>query len=256
MNFQGLIEIDIDIAGVTVTELSPMIHTPTEAVVYYHGYSSSRNDSLFYGRLLASMGYLVLVYEQKGHGHRSHELKLNFDAPDEKFWDVVISSITESPNLINYLVEKKGIHPQKIVFSGHSMGAMVAAGVFIKSPIGKLVCYNGSLDFRALNTYFCKNNHWDENKQAEVNQRIQYYSPADHISRLENRPILLVDGEDDRIVPCQFNVDVLQALRTYYKDKSLLQHLIIDHAGHALTLTALRVTGMFLERRNVENYGI
>lgn len=252
----GLIDMDIELNGVTATEITPLYEKPDRAIIYYHGLGSSRMQSLYQGRILAAMGHLVILYEQPGHGLREREIELHPDTPDLNFWEALIQTATESPNVIRYLVEQRGIHANRIAFAGHSMGAMAAAAIFVKTPVGKLICYNGCLRFRALAEAAAARGLVSDAQTQEILSKIRYYDPGEYLQKLENRPILLVDGQDDAVLPPETNREIADLIRPFYKDKSLLSHIVIGDAGHALTVLALEKTGLFLDRKGVQSYGI
>lgn len=253
---QGIMEYDVDINGVKCTYIQGVYEKSDQAIVYYHGYTKCLKDSLFRARLMASLGYNVLVYEQMGHGTRKEELKLDFKNPDMNFFKVVVSSITESPNVISFLAEKEKIHPNKIIFMGHSMGAMVAAGAFVKNPCGKLVAWNGCLNFEKLCDYYEQKYNLNPEDLAEVKSKIKYYSPFEFLSKLENRPILMVDGDSDESVPAKFNIETSKVLLPFYKDKTLFSHIVLENTMHGVTITHFEKMHQFLNRKSVLNYGI
>lgn len=245
-------EIDIKINGNPLTEITPIQRAKT-AIIYYHGFSSSKERSLFRARILASLGYYVLIPDACGHGLRADEMDIDFDKPDEKFWDVLIKTITESPDLINYLCEKKGFSPKNIVFAGHSMGAMAAAGVFIKSPMGSLCAFNGCLDYEKLAEYFNKIFTHNEEELARIKEKIRYYSPSEHLSKLENRNILMIDGDKDILVPARFNTYVTTSLAPFFKDKSMCNHLVLPRTTHEMTIKSLEIMSEWLKKLEGEN---
>lgn len=255
MSFNGYLEMDININGIDVTEITPMSYKPLGAIIYYHGYTSSRARSMFRCQILASMGYDVFVVEQLGHGSRKSEFNINAVSDAEALPKVLINTITESPSIVNYVAEKKGYNPNDIIFAGHSMGAMAAAGAFVKNPVGKLICYNGVLDYMAFADWIAREENISEEVYKPIKNELRYYSPAENLSRLENRPIILVDGALDEIVPPKFNIETASALKPFYKKKSLFKHIVLDDAKHQMTVKAMEFTEMFLESDGVKDYG-
>lgn len=245
-------EFEIKINGNPLTELTPIQRAKT-AIIYYHGFSSSKEKSLFRARILSSLGYYVLLPDASGHGLRADEFNPDYEKPDINFWDILVKTITESPDLINYLCEKKGFSPNDIVFCGHSMGAMAAAGAFVKIPFGKLVMFNGTLDYEALSEYFNKIFFNDDEALKKIKDTIRYYSPSEHLSKLENRDILMIDGDKDIIVPARFNEKVYNSLVPFYKDKSKLNHTILPRTTHEMTVKSMEIMDAWLKSREGNN---
>lgn len=255
MSFNGYLEMDIKINGIDVTEISPMSYKANGAIIYYHGYTSSRSESMFRARILASLGYEVFVVEQMGHGSRRFEYDITSANDLESMLKVLVQTITESPSIVNYVAEKKGYNPNDIIFAGHSMGAMASAGAFIKNPVGKLVCYNGVLDYLKFIDWVAIENNYTTDDVKKYRDEMRYYSPAENLSRLENRPILLVDGALDEVVPAKFNVETVSVLKPFYKEKKYIKHIVIDNSTHSMLVKALEFTDMFLNSEWILNYG-
>lgn len=255
MSFNGYLEMDVKVNGIDVTEISPMNYKPHGAIIYYHGYTSSRSSSLFRCRILASMGYEVFAVEQMGHGSRRFEYDINSANGLETMLKVLVQTITESPSIVNYVAEKKGYNPNDIIFAGYSEGAMASAGSFIKNPIGKLVCYNGVLDYLKFIDHVTVENGYDISFGQPYKDEMRYYSPAENLSRLENRPILLIDGALDDTVPSKFNVDTVSTLKPFYKEKKYIKHIVLEKSTHDMTVKALEFTEKFLNSEWILNYG-
>lgn len=255
MSFNGYLEMDVKVNDIDVTEISPMNYKPNGAIIYYHGYTNSRAESMFRCRVLASMGYEVFVVEQMGHGTRRFEYDINSANALETMLKVLVQTITESPSIVNYVAEKKGYNPNNIIFAGHSMGAMAAAGSFIKNPVGKLVCYNGVLDYLKFIDYIVLKYGHELDEAKPYKDEMRYYSPAESLKRLENRPILLIDGLLDDVVPCKFNVETVATLKPFYKEKKYLKHIVLEKSTHHMLVKALEFTEKFLNSEWILNYG-
>ncbi|MCI6610004.1 MAG: prolyl oligopeptidase family serine peptidase [Ezakiella sp.] len=240
-------EFEIKINGNPLTELVP-IEPAKVAIIFYHGFSSSKERTLFRARILCNLGYYVLLPEAIGHGLRRHEMEVDYSKPDRHFWDILIKTITESPDLINYLCKKRGFKPNQIVFAGHSMGAMAAAGVFVKSPMGKLAMFNGGLDYCALADYYNRIfTKYDDKTRQEIMDKIRYYSPKEFLSKLENRDMLLIDGDKDVMVPTKYNEAVIKSLAPFFKDKSRLIYTVLHRTTHEMTIKSFEIFHNWLQ---------
>lgn len=257
MEFLNVLEMDIKINGIDCTELSPIGKKPEHAIVFYHGFTSSREKAMFRGKIFASLGYYVLMVEQMGHGTRSDEFKIgDFSIkPDGGLFEIVIKSISESPSIINYICEKKGFNANNLVIAGHSMGSMVAAGIFVKNPFGSLLCFNGALDYNGLINRLNRGRLKNDEAALELKNTLRYYNPAEFLSKLENRPICIIDGDKDPVIPTEINKEVIHVLKPFYNNKNLLEYNVITNASHKMTTESIAIAVNFLESEDVKNYG-
>lgn len=180
-------------------------------VIFYHGWTSTKELQSLRGHILAAYGYDVLIPEAVHHGERGiidYE-----DNPDAylKFWQTIFQNLREAPQVIAYARTWHDDVP--LVVMGHSMGGFTALGVLTwNRDVQAAVAMNGS-------------GWWDESDRRfraglplkpmdflpDLRQEISRWDPYTHTENLEGRSVLaLTAGNDDTVHPMA---------QSYYMDK-------------------------------------
>ncbi len=105
-------------------------------VVVAHGFAGDRHTMRAISQSLARAGYLVLSLDLSGHGVNRNPL-----------WGDTDPLVRDLRTGVEYLQQKFGIDPSKIVVLGHSMGARAAFDYGLREgAAGGLVMMSGSAD--------------------------------------------------------------------------------------------------------------
>lgn len=185
-------------------------------VIFYHGWTSTKELQSLRGHILAAYGYDVLIPEALYHGERG---VIDYEENPRaylEFWQVIFQNLKEARQIIDYA---KQWHPEaRLAVMGHSMGGFTTLGVLTWYPEIRVgVAMNGSGWW----------NEADRRFRAEINLKSMDFLPAlqaeitrldpyTHTDRLFGRAILaLTAGNDDTVNPASeaFYMAKLQGLR-------------------------------------------
>ena len=124
-------------------------------VLYYHGWSSNKDNNIFIGKILAFHGYNVILPDAVHHGERGNLENYGIEELRQYFWKVILNTVKEYEILMDEAVNKLGISRQRIAVMGSSMGGFISGGIFAANKeIKCLINMNGACAWqKAVETY-------------------------------------------------------------------------------------------------------
>lgn len=238
MGFNNLLdnleENEINIAGIPCIEIVPP--EIKEDIIFYHGWSSRKENQVFRGQILACHGYRVILPDAPYHGQRN---RLDFNSGNGEellanyFFEILIRSILESESLIDYLGRNK-----PITVAGHSMGGFNAAGVFTaRADISKMININGSSAWLKTRDIWLDEIDFNQPIKDEViidniKYSLREYDPYFNLDKANNRPVLLLHGEEDSSVSLEAQEDYYQAAKEIYEDDERISLVTYENLNH------------------------
>ena len=152
-------------------------------ILFFHGNAgnvSHRIDSI---RIFRSLGYHTLIFDYRGYGQSEGK-------PSEE------GTYRDAEAARRYLVEQRGVAPEKIVLFGRSLGGPIAAWLAKEHAPGTLILES---TFTSLN---------------DMAARLYWFVPVRLLSRFKYNtlayakqarcPILVIHSPEDDIVPYRF----------------------------------------------------
>lgn len=215
-----------------IGEIPAIYYTPVDmeslgTVIHYHGWSSQKENHDLMASNLCAAGYTVLVPDGLHHGERG---SLDYEEEFEKILDVILQSIKEFPLLFDFL------KPEGLAITGHSMGSMIAAGLFHSFE---------SVDKAAVINGYC--NYKEGFKEAETTpEELLQYDPMLHLDKVGERKLLVLHGDADSSVSIDVQRDYVSRAKDFFKEGHLLYEEIPD-LNHYITLSMLERTIEFLK---------
>lgn len=157
---------------------------PWADLLFFHGNAGSLYDRLGNVEMLVESGFNVLIIDYRGYGKSGGR-------PSER----VLYSDGEAA--YRYLLEERGVAPERLVIFGRSLGAAVAIELASRKPCGALIAESaftstvamGKLHYGWLPETFLRG----------VTQRFDSLSRVGHL----RSPVLFVHGRVDAIVPVE-----------------------------------------------------
>ncbi len=173
-------------------------------VVFFHGNAGNRGDRVFKAEALAASGMGVLLVEYRGYGG-------NPGSPSEK-------GLYADARSALLALASRGIGPELMVFYGESIGSGVATQMAVEVSPAALVLEAPQASAAAV-------------------AAVHYPLPAigwllkdkyDNLSKMPHVdvPVMIVHGDDDRVVPMRQGVALLDAVSGVRKG------LFVPGAGH------------------------
>lgn len=232
-----------------VIELNENHMRPLPLVIYIHGFTSAKEDSLTFAYLLAKEGYRVVLPDSKHHGERIENISQ--EQREGLFWDIVIQNIKELDHLKTYFKDKNCILNNRVGVAGTSMGGITAASALTQYEwIKSVAVLMGSPKMTAYAKELIANHPGtaDLHSEKEVDrliEKLKTYDLSKNISKLAERPLLLWHAEDDDVVPVNHTKEFYEQIKDCYDIKNNLQLLIEAKQGHKISRYAILETVKF-----------
>lgn len=212
-------------------------------LVLYHGWGSSTKNMQFLASTFALWGFHVVTPEIIYHDSRGclpdHFKK---ETQEQYFWKTVLHSVDDALSLSRELGKS---YNGNVILIGSSMGGMISSGAFVQDSLFKgMVNINGSANWSACEQYFQSVGY-----QATAYEReIEELNPQRSLSNLNERPVFLLNGSGDVILPAHIQRTFYDGARVSYLDKTRLQFIEYQGVGHTVTLTMIEETVNWLKK--------
>jgi len=213
-------------------------------IIFYHGWSSSKENQRLRGFILASLGYQVVIPDAIYHGERNPLPSYNAENASKYFWKVIFNNMDEASIIMDKLVSNYNADANRIGVIGHSMGGFTAAGIFTHNPrIKALVVLNGSCYWENSNEFFRKNPRINEDqKDISIAEKISHLDPMKNIELLVNRPILILHGENDTSVSIESQKLFYDRVQPMYEEKDKIKFIAYPKLNHFVTTNMMEET--------------
>lgn len=228
----------IDIDGIPAILMRPRsFKGKLPTVILYHGWSSSKEYQRIRGFIFASLGFQVLLPDAINHGERDPFKVYDLDHARKNFWKTIGKNIEESDSLIRALLEEYDGDQDRIGLVGNSMGGFSASGVFVKhESLKSLVVFNGSCNWAESNMLFSRTLFKDDGMDVlDIGEGLDPYDPSKNLKKLANRPILLLHGTTDSLVPIDGQDSFYDLAKMVYEDSSKLKYIRYNNLNHFVT---------------------
>ena len=238
-----------------IEDIPVIVLTPINAkkdmatIVLYHGWSSNKESQRMRGFILASVGYRVVMPDAMHHGERDPFDSYGFERGYE-LWETVFKSIEEWETLISALDKKYGIATDKIGVIGNSMGGITASGIYTQNDyIKALVVLNGSMAWEHTNktirdlidVAMTEESKYIEGKIAKID-------PISNTDLILDRPILLLHGDSDEVVPVASQRRFFQYINPKYKDQDKIKFIEYPGLNHLVTTNMMEDSIVFFNK--------
>ncbi|WP_426348019.1 alpha/beta hydrolase family protein [Alloiococcus sp. CFN-8] len=219
-------------------------------VILYHGWSSNKENQVMLASTIALYGYVVLAADAVNHGERGSLDYSNEKNVVEKFWPTIFNNINESSKLIDYGINVLKADKERLAVMGHSMGGFTASGVFVSHPDFKTVInISGSFAYEKAEELMMSRFpgvYVDEEHKRELRE----YDPVLKLDMLNNRPILMLHGGDDQVIPRGGQEYFYKEAKSLYKNKPSDFKLVIYEGGnHSITIKMIEELIIWLQEK-------
>jgi dipeptidyl aminopeptidase/acylaminoacyl peptidase len=193
----------LELAGIPVLHVYGRDLTgPGPTVFFFHGWSSRKERNRIALESLALAGLRVLAPDAIHHGERGALPSYEGDAGEQYFWQTVIQTIEEAEALQAAAVAAGLADPDRIGVTGHSMGGFITAGVLARYDwVRAAVLLNGAGSYGWAERLSCQARGIEP--KAERLDLLGAYDPERRLDRIAPRPVLLLHGSEDQIVPAE-----------------------------------------------------
>lgn len=173
-------------------------------VVFYHGWTNVKEQSLIHGYEIAKKGFRVLLPEAIYHGQRQDDKLTKEHMMD--FWEIIQQNITEFPIITDYYIKAKLSDPERLGVTGASMGGITTCGLLTTYPAIKAgVCLMGSPNLTAfaqgtVAAIEAAGTVLPADTPSQL-AKLKKYDLSLNPGNLAGRPIHFWHGEEDPVVP-------------------------------------------------------
>ncbi len=201
------------------------------AVVFYHGWSSSAEAQLTRAAILAINGYTVFLPDAVHHGGRGPLTDYYAYEDYDIFWKTIFMNINEFSGL-EKSVRASGC--RQTFLMGHSMGGMSVLGIAAAYPssIDGVISFNGSGDWELTHLFMQARFGIAMDREWNLYDEMQSLSPVNHLSELSAVPLLLINGEADTSVDPRAQAHFYDLLS---KEKGMVERITYPGLGHFVT---------------------
>ena len=247
----NIIEEEVIIKGIPCIILKPKNQNGKLAtIIFYHGWSSNKENQKFRGFILASLGYQVIIPDSIHHGERNSIDYNNVDNMSKYFWKTILNNIEESKDIIDRSIDIHNMDPDNIAVMGHSMGGFTAAGAFTHDErIKTSIILNASFNWGMSNEIFL--DKLAKNIIVEEENEIIRLDPMNNFNKLIDRPILMLNGGSDKVVSMNPQKVFYDKIKGEYKNQSKIKLIKHIHVGHFVTTNMMEDAARWL-KRNLE----
>lgn len=205
---------------------------PLPCILLLHGLGQDKSliDDI-HPRYMES-GYAMICIDSQYRGERKRPGK-SFISPNMFVTrQIFAQTVVDARRAVDYLVTRADIDPDRIVLLGASMGGILGATVAAHEPRvrGALLLYAGGNLGRLLgeSTIIYPRTTWWRSALAGVSGAIlKEADPVRHIGDISPRPVLMINGRRDTVVPPRCAEELFAAAR---EPKEIIWH-DSDHIG-------------------------
>ncbi len=179
---------------------------PLPCLLFLHGYGGSKEMTRLMALFFCPQGYALLGLDAEWHGERKQAGRELFSADLEATAYAIRQTVVDLRRAVDYLLTRPDIDPNRLGYLGTSMGAIlgaIACGLDDRLKASVLIVGGG--DFAALARYSehpaARAIGEGLTKSPELAARVALFDPVNFVAHIAPRPLLMVNGTNDQIVP-------------------------------------------------------
>ena len=181
---------------------------PPPCVLLLHGLGGSKGDMFLIGLSFASRGYATLAIDIAGHGERPRigdKPSIEMTMPEMR--QACATTVIDLRRGVDFLATRPEIDAKRLGFVGLSMGGILG-GVFIacEPRVRAATLWAAGGDWGTLVTtsthaFARRFRERGATDSATIRAQMNDVDPVRYIARFTGRPLLLINGDSDLVVP-------------------------------------------------------
>jgi dienelactone hydrolase len=210
---------------------------PKPVAFWQHGATGHKLANLDPMHRLCDAGYLVASLDQRLHGERAAKMPPLASGRQPAFRDTAIyiacGTAQDARRVIDYLETRPDVIPDRIGWSGGSLGGLVGAILATtEKRVKAVVSLIGSGAHRQLaEAWGKKEDPWEPETEALLRR----YDPLERVDAMFPAAVLLYNGATDGAIPVSSAQAFCDAARPYYQQRPDRLKLIINpNSGHEI----------------------
>lgn len=237
------------INSIPVLELYPALQAgrtqqsrePMPLVFIYHGFNSRKERKLQHAYIMAQRGFFVVMPDAIRHGEREDSTfaALAYTAKAEFLFDIVTETAAELDSLLQHYSQSSIIDSTRCGVAGTSMGGMILYEYLAQNGADRIragVSIISTPDFGSIIDHSLEENpdFYKAYSQTKI-ERVKASQPLPHVTKLTNFPLLMLNAEDDPIMPIQQVRTFHDELKRRYTESERLRIKTFQDTGHQTT---------------------
>jgi len=187
-------------------------------VILMHGLGGDKSMLKMLWPMLTSAGYALFAIDAQYHGERKPKDPFPFFGVYPYYSrDALIQTVIDLRRAVDYLETRSEIDPKRIGYIGASMGGILGAmfaGVDERVQAPVLLVTGGNWRImmeKSILPIFRENRPAKEVEQAL--KAMEIVDPIHWVGRISPRPVLMINGDADDVVPVESNKALHEAAR-------------------------------------------
>lgn len=221
------------INNIPVTEYYEDTDAKRPLIFYIHGFTSNREDGIIdIGLQLSKRGFFVVSLDAYMHGDRlDNRFKNASEIEKQKMiFEIIIQTAKDITKLMDHYKNIKLVDVSRIGITGISMGGMITYFTAAHNPLIKVaVPLIGTPTFIDLAMYSFNEKSEDFFKEIKVLEQID---PIKFIQNFATKPLLILNGNKDKVVPIEGSRLAYNKLLPFYKNNEHKLKLIEYEVSH------------------------
>jgi fermentation-respiration switch protein FrsA (DUF1100 family) len=209
---------------------------PFPCSFYLHGLGQNKETAAPFANDLIGQGIAIMALDAAYHGERAAGKQPFYGTNFHRLRDGYMQTVVDYRRALDYLLTRPEIDPNRITLIGMSMGAVMGAVLAgVEARIKCPVLLVGGAD-RGLMSRVSQIQVWKqiraENPNLDFDEISRVMAPADplnFVDKISPRPVLMINGTKDEIVPVVAN----KLLHETAREPKTIVWL---ESGHALPL--------------------
>jgi cephalosporin-C deacetylase-like acetyl esterase len=187
---------------------------PFPVVILLHGYGGEKEDMIEAAEPLAQRGYAAVAIDAQYHGDRKQEGRNMYSADSDETIGAFVQTVVDVRRLIDHLETRDDLDGSRVGLVGGSMGALlgaIAAGVDGRIDVPVLVVGGGNMELMLGQSNLSRVKEIREELEEtgrtieEVAQELACIDPINFVELISPRPLLMLNGLEDDVVPVASN---------------------------------------------------
>lgn len=195
---------------------------PFPVIILLHGYGGDKDDLIEAAEPLAQRGYAAAAIDAQYHGERKEEGRNMYSADTEVTIEAFAQTVMDVRRLIDHLETREDVDATRIGLVGASMGALlgtIASGVEPRIDVPVLIVGGGNMTLLIGESQLSRvveiRAELDEAGRSiqEEAEALLCIDPLTFVGMISPRPLLMINGRNDEIVPVSTNEALYSAAR-------------------------------------------
>ena len=234
MSLEKIDYIPACVAGLELAVFGTEANPGAPVVFMTHGRFRAASELYPRCRYLAEDGLIAIAVELRNHGRRMVDFRRNeftgSTTPDTI--STLVGTASDISLLIDFLPASLGLAVDRVGMTGTSLGGfatLFAMAMDRRIRVG--VPMTGGCDIKRAMELYGMLDHYT----AEVDALVRKYDPIHHAKAFSDRPLLMLNGAEDPVVPIALNRRFRRVVRPHYKDPKRLKLRAYAGVAHQAT---------------------